>query len=627
MGLENLKSIFQKDLNNNVEEYISNRPVDKFDTKLFNTPPRPTIHIATNPTDFSTAVGNNESPFTPLNQLGESFLDGLSWRKLYNPNHTPKNDPKHKGLTPISYGVNVNRDKLNIRNPEDGRFGFAGSARTSVISAVGKFLGQGPTQGSDTTALLRDTGKEPYIVSNIPKSNTDLTSGRIINSNFLDRGLPIERSLTDSVRVAKFLTSPAGLLFIGKQNLLGLQQIPLTQDLNRTQLFNAGARDFGAKFNLSYKAFYNPLSSLISTFGRAGGGPAGKISKTEPGLAGLISSIPGLDAFGDVFDSAYPKFQTENYSEGSQLANIIEFGRAIDLQFAPKTLFESDLRTTDNNPRKDSKFGDGKLFLGNKNPYSPDLTNDGYSIEDTFRPRDESSDSKFGGDIQTLLPFGAIKQKSEEELKENKRDQYEDKLEDAFKEQSTDWVQQKNGMPFYFKDMRDGAFVSFRAYIEGLTENIAPQYTSTQYIGRSEPVYVYGMAERDINFTLKIFAQTKKELSSIYKKMNRLTSMCYPEYFTDETVNYGNRMKPPLTKLRMGELFGTTDNELMGYIKSLSYNIDQSSPYEVDNGKRVPMHIIATIGYQVIHSTAPQLKGVDGQEDYKYYGYVGDTDV
>ena len=64
MGLENLKSIFQEDLNDNIEEYISNRPTDKFDTKLFNTPPRPTIHIATNPTDFSTAVGNNESPFT-----------------------------------------------------------------------------------------------------------------------------------------------------------------------------------------------------------------------------------------------------------------------------------------------------------------------------------------------------------------------------------------------------------------------------------------------------------------------------------------------------------------------------------------------------------------------------------
>ena len=46
--------------------------------------------------------------------------------------------------------------------------------------------------------------------------------------------------------------------------------------------------------------------------------------------------------------------------------------------------------------------------------------------------------------------------------------------------------------------------------------------------------------------------------------MNRLTSMCYPEYFTDETVNYGNRMKPPLTKLRIGEYFGTLNNEMTG---------------------------------------------------------------
>ena len=47
-------------------------------------------------------------------------------------------------------------------------------------------------------------------------------------------------------------------------------------------------------------------------------------------------------------------------------------------------------------------------------------------------------------------------------------------------------------MPFYFKDMRDGAFLFFRAYIEGLSENISPSYNSTQYIGRSEPVYTYG---------------------------------------------------------------------------------------------------------------------------------------
>ena len=39
--------------------------------------------------------------------------------------------------------------------------------------------------------------------------------------------------------------------------------------------------------------------------------------------------------------------------------------------------------------------------------------------------------------------------------------------------------------------------------------------------------------------TLKLFAQTKDELSMIYKKMNKLTSLCYPEYFEDEVVSYG----------------------------------------------------------------------------------------
>ena len=183
----------------------------------------------------------------------------------------------------------------------------------------------------------------------------------------------------------------------------------------------------------------------------------------------------------------------------------------------------------------------------------------------------------------------------------------------------------ENGMPFYFKDMRDGAFVFFRAFLEAITENISPSYNSTQYIGRSEPVYTYSMSEREIAMTLKLFAQTKDELKVIYKKMNRLTSLCYPEYFkdiksseeSDKLISYGNRMKPPLTKLRLGEYFGKRNNELMGYIKSLNYSIEQSSPFETEQGKRVPRFITVNIGYQVIHSTTPNL-------ETEFYGYIGE---
>jgi hypothetical protein len=72
-------------------------------------------------------------------------------------------------------------------------------------------------------------------------------------------------------------------------------------------------------------------------------------------------------------------------------------------------------------------------------------------------------------------------------------------------------------------------------------------------------------------------------------------------------------MRPPLTLLRYGELYGKTNKEQFGFIKSISYTVEQSSPYETKPGKRVPKHIMATIGYQIIHSRPPRL-------DTKFYG-------
>ena len=103
MGLENLKSVFQKELNNNIEEFSANVITDANGTKF---------------TQFSTPT---------LGELiGESPIQGMSWESLYNSNHSPKDNPSHKGLVPINY-PNASRDNLNIRNPQDGRFGFGGS--------------------------------------------------------------------------------------------------------------------------------------------------------------------------------------------------------------------------------------------------------------------------------------------------------------------------------------------------------------------------------------------------------------------------------------------------------------------------------------------------------------------
>ena len=106
-----------------------------------------------------------------------------------------------------------------------------------------------------------------------------------------------------------------------------------------------------------------------------------------------------------------------------------------------------------------------------------------------------------------------------------------------------------------------------------------------------------------------MIAQTSDELDAIYKKLNRLTSLCYPEYKKDEFLGHKTRMKPPLTKLRMGELYGAkASGGLTGFIKSLAYSVPDSSPWETEQGRRVPKHIEVAISYQVIHKETPSLR-------------------
>ncbi len=202
------------------------------------------------------------------------------------------------------------------------------------------------------------------------------------------------------------------------------------------------------------------------------------------------------------------------------------------------------------------------------------------------------------------------------------------------------------GMPFYFYDLRDNTYITFRAYIEALTEQLSPSWNPINYVGRSEPVYIYERTERSIDFTLKLHAGNGSELDLIYSKMRRLTSLCYPEYKPDLKMSHNNissfgannsylgaktRMKPPLTRLRIGELYGretsVTESELMpskndvlGFVKSLSYSVPDTTTWEYRKGQRVPKHIVATISYQVIHDRPPEL-------NTQFYGYSGTNNV
>ena len=403
---------------------------------------------------------------------------------------------------------------------------------------------------------------EPYIVSKIPaESGGSALNGRLIN--FGNRTLPLVRATTDTLRIGKYLTSPQGILEMALKNadlLIPQTVVRKDNDLIRVpQRFNTG---------------YNPLSTLaaVSPIARLiGHGPftahrsgfTGEYQTTDIQIS-LLGDRPEYN-INDTFTSS----TDDGDSDGLfSLKNVSSFLKSMGTV-------------------KKTSSGD-KMTLAKMIKGDVLETTDGRTVSD-----DEGVNQSLNFNIES----------------------------------------KKEGMPFYFKDLRDKSYIFFRAYLDGITESISPSWGETNYIGRSEPVYVYERATREISFNLTLFAQTEKELGAIYAKMNKLTSLCYPEYAkdeflsttlsTDSTKVTKTRMKPPLMKLRMGDLYGRgkntngSDGGLIGFLASLSYTIPENTTYETEDGKKVPKFIQAAITYKVIHNEAPNM-------ETQFYGYKGE---
>ena len=160
------------------------------------------------------------------------------------------------------------------------------------------------------------------------------------------------------------------------------------------------------------------------------------------------------------------------------------------------------------------------------------------------------------------------------------------------------------------KDLRSNNLLYFRGFVTGITENVSPSFTPTNYIGRSEPVYMYERADRDISFNLKIHPANFTEQKLMYDKLEKLTSLAYPEYDLDDNLDSQTRMQPPFTELYMAHI-GTPKKGQFGFIKSISYTVPGESDW--DALRVLPRLFDINISYQILSKKPPQMNS-------KFYG-------
>ena len=165
-------------------------------------------------------------------------------------------------------------------------------------------------------------------------------------------------------------------------------------------------------------------------------------------------------------------------------------------------------------------------------------------------------------------------------------------------------------LPFYFHDLRTNEIVSFHAFLATLGESYTATYDSVEGFGRVDPVKIYKNTHRKIDLSFYIAATSSDDFDTMWYKINKLTTLMYPQYTEGKKINAIDPSKSnnqyttnynffapfsqqiaasPMIRLRIGDLIRSN------YSK---YNLARMFGYENPNaqfGKHVGREVIFDI--------------------------------
>lgn len=149
--------------------------------------------------------------------------------------------------------------------------------------------------------------------------------------------------------------------------------------------------------------------------------------------------------------------------------------------------------------------------------------------------------------------------------------------------------------------------LSFRAYIDALSDSYNADWASQNYMGRAESFYKYNAFSRDISLGFTVVADSKDNLAGMYNQLNILASSIAPTY-----TNFGY-MAGNLHRITIGDYI----NAQYGVVTGLTYEIMDESPWEVDQNNQLPYYIQVTgFNFKVIHNFRPEMKWDGNYHDF-----------
>lgn len=128
-------------------------------------------------------------------------------------------------------------------------------------------------------------------------------------------------------------------------------------------------------------------------------------------------------------------------------------------------------------------------------------------------------------------------------------------------------------IPLKFYSVFANKTVQFRATVTGLSETVSPSWESAKFLGSPFSHYTYSGIERSVSFSFKVYSMNAAEHVIAWEKINFLTGLTYPVGYNSDTTY----VIPPFIKFTLGNMYKSKEC----FIESLSYTIDDNTPWEV----------------------------------------------
>lgn len=493
---------------------------------------------------------------------------------------------------------------------------------------------------------------EPYITKKIPGvnyNNPDQTFEQVqqrfffntfslgnLASNspdFIIRGgaLSLTRSATDVSRLTQMFfdfKSPAGALFVAKQNLLSRTGVKLQagdtienltpkerlqalQELASTAFTN-GLGDVGARernrINPLNEGTYTPLSTLLAAGGNAFGAHPNKQGIDPTGLTAL-SRITYSDLVKSnqsyTINRLYALYNNKITNTKDQNPGILftykggpgsELGvgetvinRVSTTQLSGVgTSYEDDkgkFATLSQTELQQQTISRGETKIQDFRAIKrKSLGANAIKNHDSSGALAKSLDySNPDNRIETRLNLGEpdhpLINRSDYSIPGHRRGAGVDKINNMYLYRS-EYVttnKEKNDLVKFRiavidpDEPKKKTFIHFRSYIKGITDNFNADWSEFKYLGRGEKFFNYQGFDRTLSLSWTVFAQSKPELSTMYQKLNYLASTLAP--------NFGEAgfMRGNIHQLTIGGYV----YEYPGIITSLTYTTPDDSTWEI----------------------------------------------